>query len=133
MSYDVKGFKDFIQHLLWSLRVDHFECTSGPNAYNPELGEQVKRLAIKRGIPRLLSLFSLKKDKPELTEQEMGIAMRQFAEEWAKKREEQLHHLEALEELFKEALAHAEGRVLHFTIPASKVLDGSFFKSRKGE
>jgi hypothetical protein len=44
----------------------------------------------------------------------------------AASREEQLRHLEALNELLDEALAHAAGKEIDITVPASKVLDGSW-------
>jgi hypothetical protein len=126
MAYDVEMLRDFVEHLKWSLRVDHFELTGGPDALNPELMEQVQRCGRKRGVPRLLSLFSLKRDRPELTEQQMKEAMRQLAKHMAKKRVEQLRHLEALQEVIEEACAHAEGRVIDIQVPGSKVLDGSW-------
>jgi hypothetical protein len=131
MSYNVKMIRDFIEQLKWSLRVDHFELTAGPEALNEELLEQVERTARKRGVPRLLSLFTIGLDNPELTDLQMAEAMRKFTAYAAENRTDQLRHLEALDELFKEALAHAEGRPLMINIPASKVLDGSFFKGKE--
>ena len=128
-GYDAEMIQDFIEHLKWSLRVDHFELTAGPDALNPELEEQVNRAGRKRGVPRLLSLFSLTRDKPELTEKDMQEAMRRFAAYMAPKRDEQLRHLEALQEVLQEALAHATGRVFDVTVRGSEVLDGSFFTS----
>jgi hypothetical protein len=127
-GYDVPMIQDFIEHLKWSRRVDHFECTAGPNAHNPELDEQVTGCAKKRGTPRLLTEFYLKPDKPDFTDDRMKEAVRLFGSAMAKERAEQLNHLEALETVLREALAHAAQRgVIKITVPASKVLDGSYF------
>jgi hypothetical protein len=126
MGYDVEQIQDFIEQLKWSLRVDHFELTGGPAALDPELVDQVKRYAAKRGIRRLLSLFSLTRDDPAQSEADMQNAMKRFARNMAAKRGEQLRHLEALSELLQEAFAHAAGREYHIKVPASKVLDGSW-------
>jgi hypothetical protein len=127
MAYDVDMIRDFIDQLLWGLRVDHFEMTGGPNALNPELVDQEKKNFKRRGVLRLLTLFSLRRDKPELTERQMAEALRRFAATMAKKREEQLLHLEALSDLFSEACACAEGQMIEVTAPASKILDGTWF------
>ena len=132
-KYDVEMLKDFLEQLKWALRVDHFELTAGPNALHPELLDQVRRTSKKRGALRLLAFYTLKKDNPALTEEDMQEAMRQFGLEWAKKRAEQLRHLEALDELFKEARAHATGELFGIVVPASKVLDGSWFKDSDGK
>ena len=128
MAYDVEMLRDFIEHLEWSLRVDHFELTSCPHALNQELKEQVEKYGRKRRVPRLLSFFSLRKDRPELTDDQMTEAMRKFAECMAERREEQLRHLEALKEVLQEACAHAAGRVIDIKVPGSKVLNGSWFR-----
>jgi hypothetical protein len=128
MPYDAQMIRDFVTHLLWSLRVDHFELTAGPGALNPELKEQVERLGRQSGVPRLLSLFSLERDSPALTNEQMREAMRHFREHMAGTREEQLRHLEALKQVLDESLAHAEGRVFDIKLPGSKVLDGSWFR-----
>ena len=130
MAYDVDMIKDFIEHLKWSLRVDHFELKGGPTAVNQELVEQVARYMRKRDIPRLLSLFSLTKDKPELADKVMREAMRRFGAYMAEKRTDQLKHLETLEELLKEAYAHAAGQKIEVSVPASRMLDGTFFKGK---
>jgi len=127
MAYDVEMLRDFIEHLEWSLRVDHFELTAGPHALNPELIEQVERCGRKRGVPRLLSLFSLQRDRPELTDDQMKDAARKLAECMAERREEQLRHLESLKEVLQEACAHAAGRVIDIKVPGSKVLNGTWF------
>jgi hypothetical protein len=133
MGYDVDMIRDFIEHLTWSLRVDHFEWTSGHKAFNQELDAQLARCARKRSVPRLVSQFSLEKDKPELTNQEMQEARRQFSTYMAKRRDEQLGHLEALKDLLDEACAHASGKIFEITAPGSRVLDGSWFQGQDGE
>jgi hypothetical protein len=133
MAYDVEMIKDFIEQLKWSLRVDHFEMSAGPNAISEELVEQVARCNRKRGVPRLLSEFFMTKDRPELADKEMREAVRRFGAWMAEKRAEQLKHLEALEELLEEACAHAVGRVIKVSVPGSKVLDGTFFKGKDGD
>jgi hypothetical protein len=69
MGYDVEQIRDFIEQLKWALRVDHFELTGSRNAINPELLDQVKRYALKRGVFRLVSLFSVKKDRATVKRQ----------------------------------------------------------------
>jgi hypothetical protein len=133
MPYDVEMIRDFMDQLIWSLRVDHFEFTAGPRALNPELVEEVKRCALKRGILRLLSLFTVRKDKPELTAEQMQLARRMFAENQARERQEQLRHLEALHDVLDEACAHAAGRVIEIVVPASKILDGSFYGDQSAD
>jgi hypothetical protein len=127
MAYDVEMIKDFIEHLELSLRIDHFEMTAGPDALNPELVEQIARYGRERGILRLLSTFSLERDKPELTHEQMMKAVRKFGKQMADRRQEQLRHLEALKDLLQEAYAHAEGREVEIRVPGSSVLNGSFF------
>jgi hypothetical protein len=127
MAYDVEMIGDFIDQLTWDLRADYFEFTAGPNAHNPELVEQGKKNVQRWRVLRLLSLFALEKDRPELTGPQMSEAIRQFGATMARKREEQLLHLEALRELFNEACAHAGGTRIEIKVPASKVLDGTFW------
>jgi hypothetical protein len=127
MAYDVEMIKDFIEQLKWSLRVDHFEFTHGPKALNPELADEVKRCARKRGVLRLLALFAIVRDKPELTDEQMDAAVARFGQIMARRRDEQLRHLEALEECLAEAWGHAHGSaVMDINVPASRVLDGSW-------
>jgi hypothetical protein len=127
MAYDVEMLRDFIEHLKWSLRVDHFEFTAGPEALNQELMEQVERFGRKRGVPRLLSLYLLRQDRPELTDDQMKKAIGKFAAGMAERREEQLRHLEALKECLDEACYHAAGKVMEIVVPGSKILNGSWF------
>jgi hypothetical protein len=35
--YDVGMIRDFLDHLLWELRINHFELTSRPGTINEEL------------------------------------------------------------------------------------------------
>jgi hypothetical protein len=130
MPYDVEMIRDFIDHLKWSLRVDHFELTNGPDALNPELVDQVEHCMVKHGIPRLLPIFGVEPDRPGLTSGKIKEAMRRVAAYLAEKRQEQLRNLEALEEVLNEAYAHAVGQVIEIAFPASKILDGSFFSDK---
>jgi hypothetical protein len=97
--YDVKMIKDFLEHLLWELRTDHFESSS-TDTVNPELFETLKKYVTKRQTYQLLM--------SHVTELEPGHeAIRNWNDARRKLRDRQIHALEALLPLFTEALALA--------------------------
>jgi hypothetical protein len=132
MAYDVEMIGGFLEHLKWSLIVDEFEFRAGPEAYNLESAEKLQEYYTKRGTLGLLSLFGLTRDRPELTEEQIALAIRRFAKYVPGQRAEQLRHLETLEGLCCEARAHAVGRIIDITVPASKVLEGSWEAGPEG-
>jgi hypothetical protein len=127
MPYDVEMIRDFVKQLIWNLREDHFKFTAGPDALNPELPEQVKACFERRCVLRLLALFGVVPDRPGMTDDQMREAKRLFAAHMAEFRAEQLRHLEALSGLLDEACVHAAGRLISVAVPASQVLDGTWF------
>jgi hypothetical protein len=95
-SYDVEMIRDFIEHLLWEVRIGHFEATSADGAINPELLEQIQRYQKKRQTIALLAANEI----PASGRDEVGALKRRMAEV----RQRQVDHLEALHTLFEEAL-----------------------------
>ena len=41
--YDVKMIRDFLDHLIWEVRIGHFENTTAPGTINPELMDQIAK------------------------------------------------------------------------------------------
>jgi hypothetical protein len=126
--YDVAMIKDFLDHLLWEVRISHHE--SQTNKINPELAEQLGKYQKKRQTVGLL--FAT----------EIGVAscsqdpdkFREFQRLKGEFRNSQLLCLEALQSLFAEALENAARpktfNVVHFETVAEAI---AAFERRKKE
>jgi hypothetical protein len=96
--YDVEMIRDFLDHLLWEVRINHYEQIT--SEVNPELKEQLKKYVRKRQTIGLLFATELDKkaDPSRLAE---------YRKIKAGLRQSQLLGLEALRPLFEEALWNA--------------------------
>jgi hypothetical protein len=93
--------RDFLQHLIWEIRVSHFEQTAKPDTINPELAEQLALYQEKYGSV-MLPVQGI--DGEGETPERVGQAAANLREATKRVREEQLQHLDALRSLFAEAL-----------------------------
>jgi hypothetical protein len=98
--------RDFFDHLLWELRINHDELQAaqhGGQPINPELVDQLEKYIKKRSTSSLLaSLFM--QDREGATSEEIERNQRACAAAKLRIREEQLAHMEALRALFSEAI-----------------------------
>ena len=108
--YDVEMIRDFLDHLLWEVRINHFENTADVGAINPELVEQLGKYIRKyNGVllpATVINREGATEDQAKATE----LTYRQIMRD---KRQEQMEHLESLQELFADALKCA-------SLPASQ-------------
>ena len=105
--YDLEMIQDFPDHLLWEVRITHYEHTTPQlGTTNPELVDQLQKYQKKYHLLGLLFFQEFDKDLP--TEAANEAAMHRFRRQQARKRQEQLAHLEALQEQFQEVLVAAE-------------------------
>ena len=98
--YDVEMIRDFLEHLTWELRILHYESINEDDAINPKSEDQLAKYS-RRYNAVLLA-------ETELDYEGLPAAMVQRARHYWKAAQvkataEQLHHLEALAGLFKEA------------------------------
>jgi hypothetical protein len=88
--------RDFLDHLLWEVRIDHYEqVASGTNS---ELKEQLTKYIRKRQTVGLLFATMLEEEEPD------PLKMAEYRTLRAEFRKSQLLCLEALRSLFEEAL-----------------------------
>jgi hypothetical protein len=88
---------DFLEHLLWAVRIGHFENTATRGTTNPELVEQLTKYIKKRQTNSLISATSMDHDvSPE--------DVKRWRDALARLRELQIRALEGLMPLFREAL-----------------------------
>jgi hypothetical protein len=106
-GYDVPMIRDFLDHLLWEVRIVHFESTAAPGTINPELGEQLKKYMSKYHCALMRATDLVGEGLPEATFQ-------RAARYWRTARQEvtasQIAHLEGLQGLFREAMDCASRR-----------------------
>lgn len=123
--YDVRMIRDFLDHLTWELRICLFELgqqTTKPSKdkpLNPELLEQLRKYR-ERGCT-LLPATDI--DTSGTTESEARAVVVAISEIEAKRRQEQLDHLEALAGLFQEALHCAAGPAGQIPIRQLRAVD----------
>jgi len=99
--YDVEMIRDFLDQLALEVRLRLFETSEGPNQKHPELVAQLRKFTEKYDAGLLLA-WDL---RPEGCSGEEYEAVRDYLRKArAEGRKLQLEHLEALEELFREAL-----------------------------
>jgi hypothetical protein len=101
--YDVEMIRDFLDHLLWELRIAVHESQSTDRTKtNPELVDQLQKYQKKRQTMGLLFATAVE-EKPTLPEK--AAQLRKLLGEF---RKSQLLRLEALLSLFSEAFENAE-------------------------
>jgi len=101
-SYDTEMIKDFLQHLLWEMRVLHFESTGPVGRFNPELTASLKPYFQRRGR-HLFPVHEVVADHG--TPEEEAVAAGELIRmRHAKQAKEAIEHLEALQEVFEIAL-----------------------------
>jgi hypothetical protein len=93
--------RDFLDHLLWEVRIVNFESTAAPGTINPELGEQLKKYMAKYHCGLLAAMDVGWDGIPEAERQQ---AARDFRAARQEASASQIAHLEALQGLFREAL-----------------------------
>jgi hypothetical protein len=98
--------RDFLSHLLWEVRILHFESVSRPGTINKELGEQLKPFMEKYRSVLLAATdihndAGLPEDLVDRAWEYWRGARAEVADEWVK-------NLESLQSLFEEAFACAE-------------------------
>ena len=134
MKYDPQMVRDFIDHLRWSMRIEHVQLKTGElSTLQPEMLASVRDLAVKYNVASLLPKRSVYKDRDDLTDEDLREAQRRFRAAAAAERERQLKLLEHLEPLLEHAFLLAAGTEppTSVNIPASKVLDGTFLPSER--
>ncbi len=100
--YDAQMIRDFLEHLMWEVRISHFETVSSPGTINPELVQQLTKYMAKRRAALLPIIVSRKAVLSTDT------FMAEFNEMMRTKREKEMEHLEALQDLFDQALGCIE-------------------------
>jgi hypothetical protein len=100
-GYDVDMIRDFLEQLLWEVRIEQFESTAPPGVVNPELAEQSEKYLRKYGVALQVDTCI---DGDGATEAQRRRAEEHWREAQANLTAEQVGHLEALRELFEEAL-----------------------------
>ncbi len=133
-GYDVEMIRDFLDNLLLELRVQHYENLTGLRIME-EHGDQriLREVADQHTDPALAEQFNkyLAKYQAQLifdhvidgenaTQAEIDIVTEAALGALTQKRDEQIGHLEALQELFDEALMCAK-------VPFGVLTDGSVF------
>jgi hypothetical protein len=100
-GYDVAMIRDFLDHLMWELRIQIYEHETGADApLNPELTEMLEKYIRRRGTVAVIFNHATEKQPSpgELRELHAGMATL---------RKSQLRCLECLQTLFGEALKAA--------------------------
>jgi hypothetical protein len=128
-GYDVPMIRDFLAHLLWEVRINHFELESRLNqlykpnladgppqepVISPDLVEQLAKYHAKY-CSALLPASAFGGEDCTVEEQYLVEAV--FCKRTTIKRQKQIEHLEALQDLFDEALQCAK-------MPFGKSSDG---------
>ena len=135
--YDVEMVRDFLEHLMWEVRIKHFENSpSAPLVYdssgkgvNPELLDQLVKYGRKYpGSPALLPVTEF--DRTGWDEEDMKCQMGRFKAFLYAVRGEQMEALECLGSLFEEALeCAAMGWKDKDHVPAHVWTKESFYKA----
>jgi hypothetical protein len=112
-KYDVVMIHDFLQHLLWELRICHFENTHKQGAINPELVDQLNRYVVKRNTVGLLPARTV--DTEGVPEEAVDEAIQNLKGTLAQMMQRALDAFGVLEPFFDDALkcaAHNYGFVV---------------------
>jgi len=105
-NYDVEMIRDFLDHLMWELRIIHFENTNPSGADHGELMSQIQKYQQEyRGSKALMAIMTMATEGYSLADVER--ARRNFRRVRAVQMEEAIQHLEELAPIFEEALACA--------------------------
>lgn len=113
-AYDLEMIQDFLQHLLWEVRISHHESQcDASNPINPELVDQLEKYIKKRQTAGLLYTVGFEEQVAALAASEPEKFSR-FKQVQAELRKTQLIYLESLlRSLFPEAFdAAKDGRKL---------------------
>jgi len=101
-SYDVPMIRDFLDHLLWELRISHYELTTPKtDKVHQELKGQLTKYVKKRNTVGLLASNQL---AASATPDEVERASVILKERLSNQRKVAIDHLEALADVFDEAL-----------------------------
>lgn len=127
--YDLTMIRDFLDHLLWEVRISHFETVmrkrGKADTTSSELVETLSKYNQKYGSV-LQPILSVKRDG--LSDEELNRAMANANAALAPIREDEIRALESLQSLFASALKAAEcrtdlGFLPYSTVSAREFLD----------
>jgi hypothetical protein len=108
-GYDLEMIRDFLDHLLWELRISHHETTTSHGAVNPELVDQLTKYVKKRQTAGLLFTVGFHEKVADLADREPE-KYAEFQRVKGELRKSQLICLEALlNSLIPEAMDAAKG------------------------
>jgi hypothetical protein len=110
-NYDTQMIGDFLQHLLWECRIATFEHTAAVGTINPELVEQLEPFIEKYGPTQLVRQNAVHLGGATVAEGEQAVEV--LRTRLRARYTEATEHLEALDEIFSEALAlanHSQAR-----------------------
>ncbi|MHC4539734.1 MAG: hypothetical protein ACYS74_08140 [Planctomycetota bacterium] len=99
--YDVEMIRDFLDHLLWELRINHLENTNPGCEVNPELCNQLAKYIKKYNTAGLMAAMSI--DTDGVPEDVAEQALRTFHIARAQSSQEAIDALESLEQTFEVA------------------------------
>ena len=106
-AYDWRMIQDFLEHLVWEVRIEHFEHVT-PGVKNPELVHQLAKYHRKYKRTRLLiPIVAARRDKPP--SREWVSAYHQAMRE---RLADELKALESLKPLFDVALTYIRSQKL---------------------
>jgi hypothetical protein len=131
-GYDVEMIRDFLENLLLEVRVQHYENLTGLKMMEKHGDAEILREAdneiVSPALVEQLHKYGKKYqtqltfadviDRENATQTEINIVTEAFLGAATQKRDEQLGHLEALQELFDEALMCAK-------VPFGALSDGN--------
>lgn len=127
---------DFLEHLLWEVRVNHAENTSlaTPTGakLHPELTEQLGKYVRQYNTALRPAVDLVVPDG--MSREDAARAMKTLQRWRVPEHQRYINALETLQPLFKEALfCAAQSDLAVIRIPADRVLDGSFFGEAAAE
>jgi hypothetical protein len=105
--YDVEMIRDFLDHLMWEVRVRHFEYTAAHDTLNPDLCAQLGRYMRKWHCAGLLVGNSIAAKPDDMTAEVYASQIATISAGFLRQATEWLAHLEALNGLFEQALGCA--------------------------
>jgi polyphosphate kinase len=135
--YNVQMIRDFLDHLMWEVRINHVESTSvaatGGCKVNMELADQLAKY-LRKYRTNLRAGVSVRRDTPDQTDEQVQQALKIGSARRAEEHQKYIDALETLKPLFKEALwcAGQPNTITEIVAPVSKVLDGTFWTKGVG-
>jgi len=130
--YDIQMIKDFLDHLMWELRINHIENTNPGCATNPELVEQLSKYSNKYNTVGLMTAMKVTYEGAENIPDEIkALVTRSMQGEKANRSQEAVNALEILQPTLEIAFMCATKFRERFVVEEMSLLD--FLKSRATE